>query len=487
MCFLVYAQFELPALHPAGPFPWVSATLLLVLAVLAEVYMVRTGPGMEVSACFLTLFLSGAVAGPLAAFGIGAVSQLVGLRRHEWERTLCFSSTLSLCAGVSSSFYWVALSGSGGFGGSSTLRVAAVGLVAGFVFQLLNYGLAAPVAWLRRGIGPRRVWRELFKPFFPFEAFFLAISLGLVSVYHLCLVYGEGPSGLVSTLLVLLCLLPVFGLIYAFRAYCEQRQLATRNAQLAVRNERLALQSVASQITALDLKDDYTARHSAAVALWATDIAEALELDPRERNMTHLAGLLHDIGKIGVPDEVLRSPGRLDAVDWDLVESHCYNGYRILCNIDQFRELATVVLHHHERFDGTGYPRGLSGGQIPLISRIICVADSYSAMTSSRPYGPALSFDIAMAELDLKKGTQFDPEVVDCFVKLLSGRDERYRRGEEVDFNVEVQQVRFLRDLPPEPEEEAVEKRPLRMRARLARKAREGGVEAPPARDCSRT
>jgi hypothetical protein len=219
------------------------------------------------------------------------------------------------------------------------------------------------------------------------------------------------------------------------------------------------------------------------VAQWATDIAEALELSERERNLTHLASLLHDIGKIGIPDEVLKSPTRLDRANWALVEGHCHNGYKILKNIDQFEELATVVLHHHERFDGTGYPQGLSGGQIPLISRIICVADSYSAMVSDRPYGPALPPELATAELELKKGTQFDPEIVDCFLTILEALDECYRRGEEADFHMEVQQVKFLPDLPAEPgegrEPEPVRAPRLRVAPRPGKVRQPGaGVEA---------
>jgi putative nucleotidyltransferase with HDIG domain len=249
-----------------------------------------------------------------------------------------------------------------------------------------------------------------------------------------------------------LCLLPVVGLIYAFRAYARQRDLAIHNARLAVRNERLALEAVASHVIALDLKDDYTAQHSAAVAQWATDTAKAMRLPDRQVDLVHLAGLLHDIGKIGVPDELLKSPQHLLADDWALIESHCYHGHRILDRIEQFGELATVVLHHHERYDGNGYPHGLAGADIPLVSRIIAVADAYSAMISERPYGPPLPTIIAEAELEFRKGSQFDPEVVDYFLDLLHKRGEAYRLGMKADFRMEVQDVKFLRELPVEPE-----------------------------------
>ena len=454
LSFLVYAQAYMPGLHPAAPFPWVSFLVLVVLAIFAEAYTINVAPGVDMSAGFLACFLGGAVVGPLGGFLIAVASQLPGLAHRQWERSICYTSTMAFVSGGSSLPYWAALFAVGHNGAASAAVVAAVGLGAGVLYELLNYVLAVPVVWLRRGVGFIRIWREAVKPFLPFSLFFLAISLGLISVYRMYLPANGGASNPYSTLLVVLCLLPVVGLIYAFRAFAQQRQLAKSNARLALRNERLALQAVASQVTALDLKDNYTARHSAAVARWALDIAEALELGERDRNLTHLASLLHDVGKIGIPDEVLKSPARLDRLNWSLIEGHCYNGYKILKNIDQFDELATVVLHHHERFDGTGYPNGLSGGNIPLISRIICVADSYSAMVSDRPYGPALPPEIGMAELELKKGTQFDPVVVDCFLAILDAFDERYRKGEEADFHVEVQAVKFLRDLPEESEDE---------------------------------
>jgi putative nucleotidyltransferase with HDIG domain len=351
--------------------------------------------------------------------------------------------------------------------------VAACGLVAGVVFHLLNYAVFMPISLMRRGVGPKELWLMGFKPFLPFHFFFLVMALGLVSLYRAYMPEEGVGLTVYSTLLVLLCLLPVVGLIYAFRAYASQRDLAVHNARLAVRNERLALQAVASHVIALDLKDDYTAQHSAAVAQWATDIAKAMKLTDQQVNLVHLAGLVHDIGKIGVPDSLLRSPDRPGPEEWVLLESHCSHGHRILARVEQFQELAEVVLCHHERYDGSGYPQGLKGLDIPVESRIISVADSYSAMTSRRPYGPPLPPTVAAAEMESCKATQFDPEIVDCFLTLLHEHDEAYRLGSKADFSVAMQDVKFLRDLPVEPEGEDDAPAPA------ARVAKKKGAGAP--------
>lgn len=437
----------------------------------------RLGSGMEVSASFLAFFLSGAIAGPLAAFVVAVVSQAYLLRRREWERTVCFAASAGLVAGGTSLLYWAAMSWVGGFENATIWQITLVGLGAGLLYPLLNFAVVAPVAYLRRGIGLKVLWREGEKPFLPFHAFFLAISLGLIAVYHTYLPDTGGANTVKATLLVTLCLLPVVGLIYSFRAYSRQHGLAKRNERLAVRNERLALQAVVSLIYALDLKDNYTAQHSAAVAQWAGDIAKAMGLDEYDVNLTHMASLLHDVGKIGVSESLLRSPEKLSAEGWAAVEGHCQHGYKILRQIDQFDQPATVVLHHHERYDGSGYPFGLSEERIPLASRIITVADAYSAMISDRPYGPPLPAEIAQAELEYRKGTQFDPKVVDCFLGLLGRNDGAYVRGETADFRLEVQAVKFLRNLPAETEDdlgqETPESAPVVARERRRRTDRE--------------
>jgi HD-GYP domain-containing protein (c-di-GMP phosphodiesterase class II) len=457
LCGLTYIQLRVQSLRPPGSFPFAGLALLLIVGLFCEKFTVRIGGHLELSASFLTFFLSSALVGPLGGFIAGVVSQMSLARRSEGSRSLFYSSMFGIVAGCTALLYWSALEW---LGSSSALVVAAVGLGSGIFFQALNYLLVMPVSWLRGGMGPATVWSEGVQPFLPFHFFFLAISLGLVYIYRIYALQGAGTSQVYSTLLVMLCILPVLGLVYAFRAYAHQIELARSNGaladhnkRLALRNERLALQAVASQVTALDLKDNYTARHSAAVSQWSTDIATQMQLTDQEVNLTQLASLLHDVGKIGVPDDVLNCPGKLDRVAWAMVETHAQNGYRILSSIDQFKELANVVLYHHEKFDGSGYPNGAAGDEIPFISRIICVADSYSAMVSDRPYRKRLSTDIAKGELRDKRGIQFDPQVVDCFLGILEQHDERYQQGEAADFLVEFQKVKFLRDLPPEPEE----------------------------------
>jgi riboflavin transporter FmnP len=428
--------------------------ILIAVAIFTEKYAIRVSPGLEISASFLPFLLGSALIGPVGGLVTGALGPVLLFSRREPLRSAWFSSLHAISAGTTGLWYWAVLDWTGGSGMSSALVVAAVGVSAGVLFQLVNYAVLVPLIWLRRGTGPVSVWKEAFQPFLPFHFFFLAISLGLIYIYRLYALKAGGISQIYSTLLIMLCLLPVLGLIYAFRAYAHQRDLAQRNEALALRNERLFLQAVKSQVTALDVKDNYTARHSAAVARWATDIAEAMALSLHQQNITHLASLVHDVGKIGVPDEVLNCTGKLDGAAWGFIETHCQNGHKILKTIDQFDELAEVVLYHHEKFDGSGYPTGLAGEGIPLLSRIICVADSYSAMVSDRPYRKALSVSAAKGELRKHRGRQFDPDIVDTFLQVLSDHDRRYQNGKLADFDLEFSSDRFLRDLPPDELEE---------------------------------
>ena len=172
-------------------------------------------------------------------------------------------------------------------------------------------------------------------------------------------------------------------------------------------------------LNAIDGKDHYTRAHSEQVARYALGLAEVLGLSDDTKRMLRIAGLLHDVGKIGIPDRILRKPGPLDDDERPMVEQHPLLGEMIVREVPVVPEVLGAVRHHHEHYDGTGYPRGLRGQAIPLLSRIIAVADAYSAMILDRPYRRALSSDRAIEELRKCAGTQLDPELVEAFVRSL--------------------------------------------------------------------
>jgi diguanylate cyclase (GGDEF)-like protein/PAS domain S-box-containing protein/putative nucleotidyltransferase with HDIG domain len=166
-------------------------------------------------------------------------------------------------------------------------------------------------------------------------------------------------------------------------------------------------------------RDEQPEAHASEVALYAALIAERLGLPEATVWRCRLGGWLHDVGKVAIPDSIIDKPGSLDAAEWELMRTHPASGADIVARFAQLREAAAAVRHHHERFDGTGYPNGLAGAEIPLEARIVAAADAYSAMTSARPYSPALPPAEAAGELRAAAGTQLDPEVVTALIEVL--------------------------------------------------------------------
>jgi diguanylate cyclase (GGDEF)-like protein/putative nucleotidyltransferase with HDIG domain len=179
---------------------------------------------------------------------------------------------------------------------------------------------------------------------------------------------------------------------------------------------------VSALVSALQERDRYTGDHSESVVDVAGRVAESLAVGPAEIERIRTAALLHDIGKVGVPDEILHKPAQLDDREWEVMREHPAIGERILRAIPGMGHVAKIVRHEHERWDGGGYPDGLSGEEIPLGSRIILACDAYHAMTSNRPYRDAMSHTDAVAELTHHAGSQFDPEVGQALVGYLYGR-----------------------------------------------------------------
>jgi putative nucleotidyltransferase with HDIG domain len=214
------------------------------------------------------------------------------------------------------------------------------------------------------------------------------------------------------------------------------RALHTRTSQPAVRRpteleaallerDRTYDATLGALTNALDVRDSETGGHGDRVVSYMELILRELGIIGDELAMLRRGALLHDIGKIGVPDNVLRKPTALSESEWTMMKRHPEFGARIIAGIPFLEEVSRIVRHHHERWDGMGYPDGLSGTAIPTGARIFAVADSFDAMTSDRPYRRSLSIDAARTEIDRCSGTQFDPSVVTAFLRVPIGELEQ--------------------------------------------------------------
>lgn len=210
--------------------------------------------------------------------------------------------------------------------------------------------------------------------------------------------------------------------------YTSSRSLEKQNIMLLNKSKELELSyekissayknTIAALSNAVDARDSYTAGHSERVARISQLIGKSLGLTDNQLKTLDIAALFHDIGKLGVPDEILNKNGKLLAEEYDIIKKHPVIGVNILKSIEFLQEALPMILYHHERMDGKGYPEGKAGDEIPIEARIIAVADTYDAMTSDRPYRSGLSHEIAVTEIINCKGKQFDNKVVDAFLML---------------------------------------------------------------------
>lgn len=190
-----------------------------------------------------------------------------------------------------------------------------------------------------------------------------------------------------------------------------------RNQRIEDRN--IIEQSMKTFSNFIDAKDPYTKGHSIRVAYYTRELAILLGLSQKEVEKLYYIALLHDVGKLSIPDAILNKPGKLTPEERHIMEAHTTHGARMLEDFTAISGIAEGALYHHEHYDGKGYPKGLVGEDIPFYARIICVADSYDAMSSDRCYRPKLARDVIINELDKNAGKQFDPEVVACMLELM--------------------------------------------------------------------
>jgi len=214
----------------------------------------------------------------------------------------------------------------------------------------------------------------------------------------------------------------------ALKSVTQMKIIADINAQLKEANTQLKeayYGTIESLRLAVDAKDSYTRGHSDRVSYYSVLIGKQLGLSEEDLDVLKQGALFHDVGKIGIPDAILQKPGKLTDDEYDDIKNHPSIGAKILGPAKIFEPLIPMVLHHHERYDGRGYPGGLKGEEIPFMARIVCVADSFDAMTSDRAYRPRFTVVKAMEEMENCKGTQFDPELVDAFMIAMKNNKEQ--------------------------------------------------------------
>jgi putative nucleotidyltransferase with HDIG domain len=407
---LVQAGYELEQPGAVG--------LLALLAVAAEREGIQLSPTVEVSVASLLCLFAAVAFGPLPAVAVGAAGLLADLPRRDVAqpvlRWLTWTAIRVVVVGTAALVAVQVLALTKGDFWGIFAAVAAAFVVETTIDVALTF-----VAPAIRGTGS---WTDSVRSVGP--ALLASVPLQAPMVAVLAYSYKT-----ISPWSVVLFAVPA---VAAQRLLLLYRQQRDTTAALALANHRLekANMSFATALVAtLDARDRYTAGHSAAVAIYARDIAHRMGLSEREQELVHLCGLVHDVGKIGLPAGLLEKPGALNLDERRQMEQHPVIGERILQNVDDYSEIASIVRHHHERVDGNGYPDRLAADEIPLLARVIAVADAYNAMTSDRPYRDAMPSRVARLRLAQAVDSQFDTSVVAAFEAILASADESYRSG----------------------------------------------------------
>ncbi len=409
------------------------AATLCILAAISESARIKLSRAslLESSISLLPTLVAAVLFGPLDAMLVGACS-LIGQFRGPYLKWAVFTSsraiTWGLTGAVVANLHWVTQSDFGAL-------VLGAGL--GAMFSVTLDTAFAAVTYRLRGNGQMRV---VFRALTPLAV--AAVPLYAPVVVLLVLAYRELSPWTLAVFFV-----PCLGAQRLFMLYQEERKLAEDVVTVNKKLEAANLSFATALVVTLDARDQYTAGHSAAVAIYARDIAERLNLSKEQQALAHLCGLVHDIGKIGLPAGLLEKPGALTLEERRQMQEHSAIGERILAKVESYSEIAAVVRHHHERWDGEGYPDGLSGRQIPLLSRILAVADAYNAMTSDRPYRDAMPSRVARMRLAQAVESQFDTAVVAAFEAVLVPAAEDYRMGQRSDFRLADQEPQVMDNL----------------------------------------
>ena len=420
-------------LLPLGTAAVRDAAILAVLAIIADEMAVEISDRVTLAAFSLPILLAIMFAGRLPALGVAVAVGLWGAWRESSRSVVVYNTANFIIAVFLASLAFDAFVLPLGVelnGVSIGLIVA--GAAAAVAFEATNLALVSVGMRVKYGRKLRAFWRLEMPPFLRSLGVLLLLGLAIAALYAV--------AGIVT---VALLFIPLLASQYMFKLLVREKQHLAKQKVLSDKYLEMNIGLAAAMVVLLDSKDEYTAQHSAAVAMYCRDIALALDLPEEETEALHLAGLLHDLGKVGVPDAVLRKTATLDEAEWAYIRQHPEKGAEVLSHLATYQDVADIVRHHHERLDGSGYPGGITADAIPEPSKILAVADSYHAMTSDRPYRGARSSFEALKELRMMAGATLDARYVEVLARVLRDKNLAYRDGSSTDFTGEYERGRI--------------------------------------------
>jgi putative nucleotidyltransferase with HDIG domain len=407
-----------------APLPLVG--LLFVLASGSELLNVEIRD-LRLSGSFVAFVLAMALLGPAPAAALMTACILLdcAVSSNSFDRKLGNVTTFAT-VGLLGGLAMQALIGDFDTRYGDPLWFAAAVFGVFMAANTLNFLMIAAHAHVGFGI-PVGMLARSFVTALPSQFATALLTSGVAFTYgHL----GMGSIGLAAVIL--------FVFLYIVRTSVQAQE---RGEELTQRTRELAslqMGLLSTVLQTLSMRDAMTARHSAAVARYSREVAGMLGLDEREQDLIHTAALLHDIGKFILPDSVLFANRKLTNEEWELIKLHPEQGAKLVERIEGYGPVAEIVLHHHEKYAGGGYPAGIGGEEIPLGARILSVADTYDVMTARDSYRRPVSSEAALAELRRVAGTQLDPKVVDAFERMILEKRVAFSHTDEADFEHEL-------------------------------------------------
>lgn len=424
------AAAALGASLPAAPAllqqDWLALAFLGVIAMVSERFDINLYGDSRISISGLFLLTAAIAIGPQAVIVMAPCVAVAGhVGRGRPPHKLLFNASIFLLGSLASA--WIYQAGAHTLPAVYRLNEALAAVSAALADYLISSVCVALVIAATSTATPRQVWVEKFAWLFPHYALHGGLAFVLLLAY-------EGYPGVWG---MLGFVAPVLMARLTMKQYVQRtersvNELHEKNASIVLLSDELKKayeDTLVALTSALDHRDTETKGHSTRVAEISVALGEILGIGPGSQEWLDLkhGAMLHDVGKIAVPDAILRKPGSLTPEEWAIIRRHPEHGHEIVSEVKFLRGAASLVLHHHERFDGGGYPSGWRGEEIPLGARIFAVADTFDAITYARPYSTARSADRALAEILRCSGTQFDPRVVQALVSWYARQDGDFR------------------------------------------------------------